>query len=81
MLVSGWTLERRFKELLNRTPAEEIRRVKLERVRELLTETQMSIPEIADAAGFNYVEHMIPAFKKVFGCTPTAYRKRVRVGG
>ena len=79
--VARRTLERRFKELLNRTPAEEIRRVKLERVRELLAETQMSIPEIADAAGFNYAEHMIPAFKKMFDCTPTAYRKRVRVGG
>jgi LacI family transcriptional regulator len=75
------TLERRFKALLGRSPAEEIRRTKIERVRQLLGETDMLIPDIADACGFKYVEHMIPVFKKYLGCTPLRYRNRARASG
>jgi LacI family transcriptional regulator len=69
------TLERRFRELLGRSPADEIRRVKIEKVRGLLHSTNMPIPEIAEACGFDYVEHMIPIFKKHHGFTPSAYRR------
>lgn len=72
------TLERRCQELLGRTPAEEIRRTKLEKVRQLLGTTDISIPDIAALCGFNYVEHMIPAFKRAHGCTPSMYRRRIR---
>jgi LacI family transcriptional regulator len=74
------TLERRFQELLGRSPAEEIRRTKIEKVRSLLDSTDIPIPDIADACGFNYVEHMIPVFKKYHGCTPSRYRKNSRLG-
>ena len=70
------TLERRFQELLDRSPADEIRRVKIEKVRGLLHSTSIPIPEIAEACGFNYVEHMIPVFKKHHGFTPSAYRRQ-----
>ena len=70
------TLERRFQELLGRSPADEIRRVKIEKVRGLLDSTSLSIPDIAEACGFNYVEHMIPVFKKHHGFTPSAYRRQ-----
>jgi len=70
------TLERRCREVTGRTPAGEIRRRKLEKVRRLLTMTDIPIPEISAMSGFNYVEHMIPAFKRAYGCTPSAYRQR-----
>ena len=70
------TLERRFHELLGRSPADEIRRVKIEKVRGLLDSTNIPIPDIAEACGFNYVEHMIPVFKKHHGFTPSAYRRQ-----
>jgi LacI family transcriptional regulator len=70
------TLERRFRELLGRSPAEEIRRVKIEKVRDLLDSTSIPIPDIAEACGFNYVEHMIPVFKKHHGFTPSGYRRQ-----
>ena len=69
------SLERRIRQVTGRSPAEEIRRAKIERVRLLLDETNLSIPEIAESCGFNYVEHMIPVFKKYHGCTPSRYRK------
>ncbi|MFK7788320.1 MAG: substrate-binding domain-containing protein [Phycisphaeraceae bacterium] len=76
--IARRTMERKFKAFLGHTPAEEIRQIKLEKVRELLGATNMAIPEIAEACGFNYVEHMIPVFKKKFGATPAAYRRRIQ---
>ena len=74
------SLERRFQDLLGRSPADEIRRVKINRVRHLLDSTSLSIPDIAESCGFKYVEHMIPVFKKYHGNTPSRYRANVRLG-
>jgi LacI family transcriptional regulator len=74
------SLERRFHDLIGRSPAEEIRRVKINKVRHLLDSTHMSIPDIAEACGFKYVEHMIPLFKKHHGNTPSRYRANARLG-
>ena len=72
------TLERRFKTMLGHSPAEEIRRTKIEKVRQLLTHTDMSVPEIAEACGFAYAEHMIPLFAKYHNNTPAAFRRNLR---
>lgn len=74
------SLERRFQGVLGRSPAEEIRRTKIEKVRRMLDSTDIPIPDIAEACGFNYVEHMIPVFTKYHGCTPSRYRKNARLG-
>lgn len=74
------SLERRFQEFIGRSPAEEIRRTKIEKVRRLLGATDLPIPDIAEACGFNYVEHMIPVFRKYHGVTPSRYRKIARLG-
>ncbi len=78
--VARRTMERRFREVLGRSPAEEIRRTRVAKVRELLTTTDMPIPDVAEAAGFNYVEHMIPVFKKYHDLTPSKYRQQSRAG-
>ena len=72
------TLERRFAALIGHSPAEEIRRTKLERVRQLLSTTDLPVPEIAEAAGFAYAEHMIPLFARHHGATPAAFRRQLR---
>ena len=74
------SMEKRFQEVIGRSPAEEIRRVKINKVRSMLGDTDIPIPDIAEICGFNYVEHMIPIFKKHFGHTPSQYRKAVRPG-
>jgi LacI family transcriptional regulator len=74
------SLERRFRDMIGRSPADEIRRVKINRVRHLLDTTNMQIPEIAESCGFKYVEHMIPVFKKHHGSTPSRYRTNARLG-
>ena len=54
--------------------------MKIDKVRNLLDTNGMSIPDIAEACGFKYVEHMIPVFKKHHGSTPSRYRANARMG-
>ena len=76
--VSRSWLERRFQEILGRSPAEEIRRVRLERTKQLLADTDMPIPQIASAAGFNSREYLAHAFRQATGLTPREFRNRTQ---
>jgi len=68
-------LERRFRALLGRTLREEITRVQLQRVRDLLVGTELSLAEIAGRTGFRYVEYLTVVFKREFGQPPSVYRQ------
>ena len=76
--ISRRVLERRFLQVLERTVASEIRRVHFERARKLLVETDLPIPEVADAAGFGTPEYFAYIFKQESKQTPLRYRKQVR---
>lgn len=71
-------LENRFKRLLGRTPHDEIVRVQLNRVKMLLTETDLSLAQIAEKAGFEHVEYLSVVFKKEIGLPPSQYRAQHR---
>ena len=75
--VSRRVLERRFQYYLERSPAEEIRRVRLRRAQELLLDTDMRIPELSDAAGFGSPEYMAYVFRQECSMTPVEYRRQV----
>jgi LacI family transcriptional regulator len=72
--LSRRVLESRFQKLLGRTPHEEITRIQVERVKELLTETDLSLSAIAHRAGYRHVEYMSVAFKRETGQPPSTYR-------
>ena len=74
--VSRSWLERRFQEVLGRSPAEEIRRIRLERTKQLLAETDMPVPQVASSSGFGSREYLDHAFKQATGLTPCEFRKR-----
>ena len=57
-LMARRTLEARLKALLGRTPREEIARVQLGRVKELLAGTDLALAEIAGRAGFRHTEYL-----------------------
>lgn len=76
--VSRRVLERRFAQALGRTPAEEIRRVHLERAKELLQKTDLPIPDIAEASGFGSPEYLAYVFRTELKRTPLRYRKEIR---
>ncbi len=50
-------LDRRFQELTGRTPRDEIARHRVERMRQLLAETDLTMAEIALRTGFDHVEY------------------------
>ena len=76
--VSLRTLIRKFKEVLNRSPEEEIRRVCMERAKLLLYDTNLSVTNIADNLGYASTEYFIRAFRCEIGMTPYAYRQSCR---
>lgn len=73
--LSRRVLEARFKKQLGRSPHVEIDRVRLERVKELLRETDQPLSEIARRAGYEHVEYLSVAFKRKFGRPPSEYRR------
>ena len=71
-------LETRFRKLLGRTPRQEILRVKISRVKELLLGTKLPVAEIAGRTGFD-PEYISLAFKQATGLTPSKFRKQFGV--
>ena len=78
--MSRTLLERRFQKYLQRSPYEEILRLRIERVKELLITTNLQIAEIAKQAGFSGVEYLSAMFKKRVGLSPRAFRRKMGVG-
>lgn len=76
--VSRRVLEKRFIQMLGVTPHEEILRVKLNRVKQLLLDTSVPLSEIARRSGFEHAEYLSVAFKREHGMTPSKFRKEAR---
>ncbi|QDU56951.1 XylR family transcriptional regulator [Aeoliella mucimassa] len=69
------TLVRRFSKHTRTTVKGEIKRVRVNRIKQLLADTDYSLTEIAGLVGFAHVEYMSTMFKKHSGETPAQYRK------
>jgi len=76
LAVSRRSLERRFRKFLERTPNEEITRVQIQRVQELLSDTDLPLGTIAHMAGFRHAEYMSLVFRRHVGQLPRDYRKQ-----
>lgn len=72
--VSRSTLERRFREVVGRSIGEEIRRVRLDRARQLIEAGGMSLTEIALQCGFSDLPHLTRQFTRHYGKPPSAWR-------
>jgi LacI family transcriptional regulator len=75
--VSRSTLERRFRRALGRSPYDEIGRIRLKRVKSLLSETDWPLTRIAEETGFDHPEYLMVQFKRETGLTPTQWRRSV----
>ncbi len=71
-------LERSFRQILNRSPQAEIRRIQLNRIKQLLAETNYTLEKISELAGFEHPEYMSVVFKRLSLQTPGQYRKQMR---
>jgi LacI family transcriptional regulator len=72
------SLENRFQHFFGRTPHQEILRVQLGRVKQLLVQTDLPLADIAERAGFSHVEYLSVAFKKAIGMPPSQFRAQCR---
>jgi LacI family transcriptional regulator len=72
--MSRSVFERRFARLFGRSPKAEILRARLDRVKQLLAETEIPVKQIATKAGFEHPEYMNVIFKQRTGQTPGQYR-------
>lgn len=74
--ISRRVLEKGFQKWLGRSPAEEIRRIRVDRAVQMLCDTSWSMPRIASAVGFVLPELLTRAFRRELGITPSEFRKR-----
>ena len=75
--VSRSTLDRRMKAALNRSPKEEISRIRFREVERLLIETDLTMETIAELTGFTHSHYLQAAFKQIYGETPGGFRTRL----
>jgi LacI family transcriptional regulator len=78
--LSRRVLERRFQKYLQRSALEEIQRVRLERARSLLIDTELSIEDVASASGFSGRSRFHATFANVTGHTPREFRRIYKRG-
>jgi len=69
-------LQGRFRDELKRTPMEEIQYAKVERTKELLFSTALTLDEIAEHTGFSSAYYLGRIFKRYAKITPGQYRKQ-----
>ena len=73
--LSRRSVELRFKKALGRSVLEEIQRVRLETIRNLVAATDTPFRQIALLCGFECISHFGRLFKTEFGVTPSQYRE------
>jgi LacI family transcriptional regulator len=73
--MSRRNLHRRFVKTIGRTIHDEIMRVRINRVAELLLSTNYTVSQICYTLGLSNHKHIARQFKKIHGCSPLAYRK------
>jgi transcriptional regulator GlxA family with amidase domain len=75
------TFNRTFQALFDDTPASYIKAKRLERAKELLAVSSLSVSEIAFQTCFRDVGHFSRSFKAAYRCTPSSYRLSVEKKG
>lgn len=69
------TLERKFADSIGRTIAVEITRLRIERAKRRMVETDASMKDVALEAGFRTADHFGKVFARVEGITPSQFRE------
>jgi LacI family transcriptional regulator len=71
-------LERRFREVLGRSVLAEIQQVRVQRAKELLSDTDLPVTSIASRVGLASVRRLDVLFRQLVGMSPMAYRRQSR---
>ncbi len=68
------SLEKRFRQSLNRSIADEINRLRLERAKRQMVGTKDSLKDIAASTGFRNSDHFSKVFSRIEGISPSHFR-------
>ncbi len=75
MAMSRTQLFRRLKPLIRQAPALYIKTMRLQRAKELLETSDMTVSEVAFKTGFHTLSHFTKVFQQQFGVLPSAFRR------
>ena len=73
--ISRRSLETRMKKTIGRSPHEEIMRVQINRAKQLMLGSFLTLSDVAERCGFQNTEYLSVAFKRATGMPPRDYRK------
>lgn len=76
--LSARTLQRRFTAVLHRAPHDEIARLQVQRVKEMLAATELPLQQIALLTGFSHLESMCRLFRRRTGVSPGQFRRHTQ---
>lgn len=76
--VSEVYMRRLFKEAMGTSPKQYVTELRLQRAKQLLSESNMPVGQVAANCGFSAIYHFSAAFSALTGMTPTAYRRQYR---
>ena len=74
--VTPTHLARLFKKIYNTTPKEYMIRLRMKRAEEYLIYSAYSVTEISSLLGYSDPAYFSAAFKRIYGVSPSAYRKK-----
>jgi len=77
--ISRRGLYKKFQQTLGRSVFDEITRVRIEQISNMLLETNMNVSQIAHAMNFSGPEKLDRYFQRLNGMTPLAYRKKHKI--
>lgn len=80
MNMSKATLSRKLKGMAGQSPAEFVREIRMRHAARLLTATDASVTEVAEAVGYSDTRHFASRFKATFGVPPTQYKAGAHSG-
>ncbi|MBQ8372294.1 MAG: AraC family transcriptional regulator [Clostridia bacterium] len=74
-MMSRTTYVKKFRERTGSTPKQLLLEERIKKAKKLLSSSENTVIQIAEAVGFYDVSHFVKTFKKKTGLTPTEYRK------
>ncbi|GAA0137469.1 hypothetical protein YSY43_43100 [Paenibacillus sp. YSY-4.3] len=73
------TFKRDFQAIYNTSPLKWIRNRRLDKAKEMLAETELSITDICFSIGFENNAHFSKVFKEKFGLPPSEFKKQLKL--
>lgn len=75
MSLSRTQLFRRLKSLIRQAPANYIKTIRLQKAKELLETTDLTVSEVVFKTGFKTLSHFTNIFQKQYGILPSVFRR------